>query len=172
MSRGIEWRDLLILAFIFIVCVGGGILISSIYIKRFWWRRFLSYLWKRFLREAESGSFRRDLEIPILLIRQESGQAPERTRTIDVSRGGMFVKTNQPYPIRSTFPFRLQLSDKESIEGVGLVRWTQNQASSSHPAGMGVEFLDLSEREKTRIRAFVQRNRQSKKKKIDARGSR
>jgi hypothetical protein len=171
MSRGVSPMDLFLLFLLFAASIGSAFFISWAYQNRFRLRRFLVYLWRLLTGRTEFSSLRRDLEFPVLLIRPEAGRPTERTKTYDVSRGGMFIRTSSPYPVQSTFPFHLYLSENDILQGVGLVRWVQNTSSPSHPAGMGIEFIDMSDSEKNRLRAYAQKTRRRRKVPLNARGS-
>lgn len=66
----------------------------------------------------------------------------------DVSRGGMYIKTPQPFPPGTLLKFEVKIAaDQKVIQGVGRVVWRRDaeEASPDHPAGMGVKFIKLDD---------------------------
>ena len=66
----------------------------------------------------------------------------------DVSRGGVFVKTQTPFAPGTLLKFEIRLSgDQAVIAGVGRVVWKREptQAGSERPAGMGVKFIKVDD---------------------------
>jgi len=66
----------------------------------------------------------------------------------DISRGGIFIKTEQPLDVGSLLKFEFQLNTGEPvIHGVGRVAWRRPQAQSHAdlPAGMGIKFIRLDD---------------------------
>jgi uncharacterized protein (TIGR02266 family) len=65
----------------------------------------------------------------------------------DLSRGGMFLKTDQFLPINAVVQVKLELPDGAgeipAICRVAFVRDRDTAAKTGQPMGMGVEFLDL-----------------------------
>ncbi|TVQ78614.1 MAG: hypothetical protein EA369_06305 [Bradymonadales bacterium] len=172
MVRGFSQEDLFLLVLIMGACIGGGLLISWTYQKRYRIRRNVYYLWRRMRGRTQSESFRRDLQIPVLIVTAAAARPSHRSHTVDISRGGMYIKTPQPYPLSSSFQFRLLLDPEPPLEGIALVRWVQGEESPTHPKGMGVEFVDLSPRDKNRLRKIVKsRQKQKKKRPLNARGA-
>ena len=76
----------------------------------------------------------------------------------DVSRGGMYIKTPQPFPPGTLLKFEVKIAaDQKVIQGVGRVVWRResDEATLEHPAGMGVKFIKLDEESKTIIDQLV-----------------
>jgi Tfp pilus assembly protein PilZ len=71
----------------------------------------------------------------------------------------MYIKTKDPFPQNSTFQFVLELSPKNKLQGVALVRWVKAFSDREGPAGMGVEFLQMSAEDKNKIRAYLKQRR-------------
>ncbi len=66
----------------------------------------------------------------------------------DVSRGGVFVKTQTPFPPGTLLKFEIRLAeDQPVIQGVGRVVWKREptQAAGDKPAGMGVKFIKIDD---------------------------
>jgi len=66
----------------------------------------------------------------------------------DVSRGGMFIKTPQPFPPGTLLKFEVRIAeDRKVMQGVGRVVWKRdlNSADAERPGGMGVKFIKLDD---------------------------
>lgn len=64
--------------------------------------------------------------------------------SVDLSRGGLFVQTDEPLPVGSELDLRLSIpgiSDRVSLRG--RVVWVQEQAMTGKPAGMGIQFQQV-----------------------------
>ena len=66
----------------------------------------------------------------------------------DLSKGGMFLVTTRFLPINAVLRVQLELPEKARtlsvIARVAFIRPPEEAAASGQPAGMGVQFLDLS----------------------------
>jgi len=122
--------------------------------------------------ERAEGSAEAKAEIETHVERRRSRRAPLTVRisysTVDalfseftrnVNEGGLFIETESPPPTdtRVALNFQLPGSD-EPIRARGRVAWVQG-ASSEGPAGMGVEFEQLSPDARRHIDALVRRLR-------------
>jgi|GEM_PF-1507897 len=66
----------------------------------------------------------------------------------NVSRGGMFIKTDAPLAAGTLLKFEMRLRGNEALmAGVGRVAWQRDraQATPDNPAGMGIKFIKLEE---------------------------
>ena len=76
----------------------------------------------------------------------------------DVSRGGMYIKTPQPFPPGTLLKFEVKIAaDQRVMQGVGRVVWRREseEASAEHPAGMGVKFIKLDDESKDIIDQLI-----------------
>lgn len=77
--------------------------------------------------------------------------------TEDISLGGVFLATHQIYPIGSAMTLNLNLVNQK-ITVKAVVRWIKNietfEDSETSP-GMGLQFVDLSAKDKTLIDEFL-----------------
>lgn len=76
----------------------------------------------------------------------------------DVSCGGMFIKTPQPFTRGTLLKFEVRIAgDKKVMQGVGRVVWKRELAvaDTEHPAGMGVSFIKLDEESRRLIDQLV-----------------
>jgi uncharacterized protein (TIGR02266 family) len=85
-----------------------------------------------------------------------------RTFMVNLSSGGIFIKTDNPLPIDSPLGMRFHLpGDPEIMEMQGTVVWVK-QKSNVFPAGMGVQFTEIAPVHCARIQAFVESCRQER----------
>src|SRR5580658_1967540 len=102
----------------------------------------------------------RRVKIVSLNVRYKSATVDEfiENHAYDVSRGGIYIKTANPFPPGTLLKFEIRLaSDQAVIAGVGRVVWKRDAASSNgeRPAGMGVKFIKIDEPSKTVIDKLV-----------------
>jgi uncharacterized protein (TIGR02266 family) len=77
--------------------------------------------------------------------------------TLNISGGGIYIKTNQPLPLNRQVHLRFTLPGIGRVFSVhGLVVWTNPYPSrSSSPSGMGIKFVNLDAEGKKLIAGFV-----------------
>ena len=78
--------------------------------------------------------------------------------TVNLSGGGVFIRTLNPMDLGEEFPLKLHVPDGQgAIEVVCKVIWANKygKETKDSPRGMGVKFLNLSPEEKKRIEDFV-----------------
>jgi uncharacterized protein (TIGR02266 family) len=86
---------------------------------------------------------------------QNSG-VPVSSYILNLSSGGIFIKTDTPLPIDSMLSLHFQLpGDLEPMNIQGRVVWIKQKANA-FPSGMGVQFTELSQAHKKKIHAFVE----------------
>lgn len=75
----------------------------------------------------------------------------------NISAGGMFLITQDPYPPGTTFRISFGLPPHEkTVEATGRVVWSRPQKENpERQPGMGIEFLEIDEQDRERIREFV-----------------
>src|SRR5512138_1878438 len=76
---------------------------------------------------------------------------------MNISRGGMFIASETPFPIATELLLRLTLDDATTIEARGRVVWTYDirKGSSKVIPGSGIKFLDLAPDHATRLEHFL-----------------
>jgi molecular chaperone DnaK len=78
---------------------------------------------------------------------------------VNISRGGIFIRTRDPKPVGTRLSFELRLQGGEVVvRGQGVVRWIQAENASAQPPvapGMGVQFTDLDERSRALVERMV-----------------
>lgn len=88
----------------------------------------------------------------------------------DVSRGGMFIKTPQPFPPGTLLKFEVRIAeDRKVMQGVGRVVWKRDNAVADveRPSGMGVKFIKLDDESRLLIEQLLT-NRQEDDSAFDA----
>ena len=82
-----------------------------------------------------------------LALKFQSRQQFLAAYTGNVSRGGLFIQTQNPLAVRERFLLKLQVPDAEKpLEIICQVAWTRERAGNgdTKPAGMGVKFCEMS----------------------------
>src|SRR5580700_2995613 len=102
----------------------------------------------------------RRVKIVSLNVRYKSATVDEfiENHAHDVSRGGIYIKTANPFPPGTLLKFEIRLaSDQAVIAGVGRVVWKRDAGTSNgeRPAGMGVKFIKIDEPSKGVIDKLV-----------------
>ncbi len=76
--------------------------------------------------------------------------------TENISEGGLFIATSASFPLGERLRVRLSLMGGDPQEYLVVVCWVRPDGGiNGLPGGMGVQFLDLPERERTRLQKFV-----------------
>ncbi len=105
----------------------------------------------------------RRVKIVSLNVRYKSATVDEfiENHAHDVSRGGIYIKTANPFAAGTLLKFEIRLaSDQAVITGVGRVVWKRDGLQGSHggverPSGMGVKFIKVDESSKAVIDKLV-----------------
>ncbi len=102
----------------------------------------------------------RRAKIVSLNVRYKSATVDEfiENHAHDVSSGGIYIKTANPFPPGTLLKFEIRLaSDQAVIAGVGRVVWKRDAGTSNgeRPAGMGVKFIKIDEPSKGVIDKLV-----------------
>lgn len=157
LDRGFDLPDVLPFAII-----SGAVLLLGLGSHQIWKHRHsiqrrLTYYRKRISGVASPTEKRFEAKTSVAIILPFPHKPTERTYTVNLSSGGMYVKMLEPYEVNTTFEFLLHLDDEEKIRGTALVRWRQQSWSEQHPSGMGCEFLDLSDEDRQKLKAFIKK---------------
>jgi len=64
--------------------------------------------------------------------------------SVNLSRGGLFLETNQDIPSGAMTEVLLQVPGAEPIMLVGVVAWRRGEDSNDGPPGLGIEFQDVT----------------------------
>lgn len=96
-----------------------------------------------------------------LVVRYKSATVDEfiEQHAVDVSRGGVFVKSDAPSGPGTLLKFELRIADdKAVIAGVGRVVWKRDRAAGpERPSGMGVKFIKIDDASRSLIEDLVGR---------------
>ena len=75
--------------------------------------------------------------------------------TANISIGGCFLSTQQPFSMGEAIELALILPTGQSVNATGIVRWVSNDGEFS---GVGVQFTVLSDRDRRMIEQLVSTN--------------
>jgi uncharacterized protein (TIGR02266 family) len=64
----------------------------------------------------------------------------------NLSKGGMFVETDDPLPVGTEVAMRFAVPGEPAIDVIGVVAWVQAWRTEQQPRGMGVRFDHLEAR--------------------------
>jgi len=92
-------------------------------------------------------------------VEYKKGSKFERAVSHNISKGGMFIKSEEPLPEDKNTVVKFVIDpEKEPLKVRSRVAWTRGGEQSSitkQPPGMGVEFIFEDESERNMIREFV-----------------
>jgi uncharacterized protein (TIGR02266 family) len=99
------------------------------------------------------------IETKIDILFKEAG-ALIRSYMLNVSNGGLFLKTEKPLPIDSVVTLMIRLPGQtEAMEIQGCVVWSNPKAkNTAFPCGMGIQFTKLNPEHKKKIEEFVEKH--------------
>ncbi len=64
--------------------------------------------------------------------------------SVNLSRGGLFLETDQDIPIGALTEVALQIPGQAPITLVGVIAWRRGEESPEGPPGIGIEFQDVA----------------------------
>lgn len=78
--------------------------------------------------------------------------------TVDISKGGMFIRTPQPPPHGTRLEIKFQMPDGRLVLTAEVVHVVdpESAVAFNQPAGVGVQFVDLSKEVREKIEAYVE----------------
>jgi len=104
---------------------------------------------------------RKDKRAPISLkVRFKSATLDEfiEQYSVDISRGGIFIKSKTPMSVGTLLKFEFQLKDESRlIHGVGRVVWKREPADGDDPPGMGIKFIKMDPESRALVEQMVQK---------------
>lgn len=74
---------------------------------------------------------------------------------LDLSQGGIFIRTPESVKIGSEVQLSIKIPEGESIEIKGIVRWMNDDKKDDKKTGMGIEFVDINDKQKSNIKIFL-----------------
>lgn len=99
---------------------------------------------------------RREVELPVALgDRAHAIEAVICFDTCDLSPGGAFLRSDLLLEVGEELELSFRLPDGTSIRTMGRVVHVVRQAGPASPAGMGIEFSQLCQRDRDAVRAFL-----------------
>jgi molecular chaperone DnaK len=105
---------------------------------------------------------RKDTRVPVgLTVKLGYGSLDEfiERHALNISRGGIFIRTRDPKPIGTPVTFAIELKGGEKvIRGKGVVTWTTPPSAPGEPAkapGMGVKFTELDQESRGLVHLVV-----------------
>ena len=80
----------------------------------------------------------------------------------NISEGGLFIATHTHKPVGATMEIRFTLpGDTEPVSAIAEVRWArEHNEQSDTPPGLGMRFVQIADRDLSRIQAFIQATRE------------
>ncbi|MBN2370267.1 MAG: PilZ domain-containing protein [Vicinamibacteria bacterium] len=79
-------------------------------------------------------------------------------RVMNISRGGLFIASDEPFPIASEVLLRLSLGDHATIEARGKVIWNYDLPKDSIriTSGSGIRFIDLTPENRGKLERYLE----------------
>lgn len=106
-----------------------------------------------------SGQPRSTPRVPVRMLVDIEEGIPDRTLPcVNISEGGLYLRTHQPLPEASVvhLKFTLPRDTNDLVLAAEVVRTAPLGLQIETEPGMGLRFVDLSDEEKNRLRNFVQ----------------
>lgn len=72
--------------------------------------------------------------------------------TMDMSRGGIFISTPEPVKDGSEIDLSIYIPGDHPVNIKGIVRWMNEEPVKGDRAGMGIEFVDVSDKDIGKIK--------------------
>ncbi|MBW1690184.1 MAG: TIGR02266 family protein [Deltaproteobacteria bacterium] len=109
-------------------------------------------------RTCEISSRKVDRTLKSLSVTFNDRQSFVRSFTGNISKEGLFIRTDNPLKEGERFSLKLQLPDfSEPIKATCEVAWARaQQEAENRPPGMGVKFCELSESHKRLLNQYIQ----------------
>ncbi|HNR90214.1 MAG TPA: PilZ domain-containing protein [Spirochaetota bacterium] len=77
------------------------------------------------------------------------------SKTVNVSRGGLFISTPEPLGEGSELNLTIQVPGGEVLEIRGKVKWVRQNEVDGERAGMGIEFVDASDKDVIELKKIM-----------------
>jgi type IV pilus assembly protein PilZ len=77
----------------------------------------------------------------------------------NISRGGLFIRSDHPLPLQAEVSLVLELPDGVRIRATGRVIWNYDvvKGSSQIIPGSGIRFVEMSPQDRTVLEAYLKR---------------
>lgn len=121
-------------------------------------RRMFLEMARKYTDAVERRDLRVPCQLPVVFL---LGKSPVGGHLLDISDGGAFVATREEVQQsqRVKLAFYLETEQPALLELTGRVAWRNEDGKRVHselPAGFGVEFLELEERETAALNCYLQ----------------
>lgn len=108
-------------------------------------------------RELTSGTRRKHVRVPMCnKVYVSTNGTVSELYTVNVSAGGMYIKTDKPLPVGSKVVISFPLGAGRHLNLKGVVANIKREAGKQ-PPGMGIEFKDVGDDERKRLRDYVKK---------------
>jgi len=108
-------------------------------------------------RELTSGTRRKHVRVPMCnKVNVTCNGTASELYTVNVSTGGMYIKTTGPFPVGSELVISFPLEKGSLIHLKGVVANIQT-GNGKQPPGMGIAFREVRDDELKRLRDFVKK---------------
>ncbi len=79
------------------------------------------------------------------------------TQVLNLSRGGVFMKSDLPLPLDQEVELVLRLPDGSPVHATGRVVWNHDlaDARSRKPSGSGIQFLDIPDADRALLDDYL-----------------
>jgi type IV pilus assembly protein PilZ len=115
---------------------------------------------EKMLERACDFTSRQDPRVPkVLSLSYKDRDSFIKAYTSNISKGGVFIKTDNPLPAEEQFVLKLQLPDiPESLKIKCQVAWRRKnvQETERKPNGMGVKFEEMSKSDSEVLNKYIQ----------------
>lgn len=112
------------------------------------------------MEEKEKRAHKR-LEVKEIEVEYTTGDKFVKDFVKNISLGGMFIETMKPLAPGTIIKLKFIIpGQKVPINLKGEVRWTsypKDVLRRTHPPGMGIKFIDLTERKLSSLRNFIEK---------------
>lgn len=100
---------------------------------------------------------RRDTRYELLLkVRYETKEAFGDAVIRNLSPGGLYLGTQTPFEVGARFQIEIDLAEDEDwLLAMCEVVWVNHVDTNSYPKGMGVKFLDMEPRFRSRLENYL-----------------
>lgn len=97
----------------------------------------------------------------VVELRFQTFQEAVNARVVNLGRGGMFIFDDGGYrpQVNDVVSFILTLGPGGEISGSAVVRWVRTQSTKGLPAGFGVEFTYLGQKELQQVMEYLDSNK-------------
>lgn len=102
---------------------------------------------------------RKEQRIPVEIeVKYSTGDSFVVDWTMNISRGGMFIRTPNPLPVGSNLKIYFSVPGaQEGIYAEGIVRWRVEPSDPNVIPGMGVEITNINEDSRNILEEFIRK---------------